>query len=163
MPTSSDRNVSKVNSTADGPVGDGVLAPRIASRATQRVAAEDMDGSTAGTGADAASVTRLGTASQAEAEQAAPEAEPAADNGDDDLQPDSMAARANVDQAAHYLTMLQGELLGEFSRVEADFDDVKAACQTLAGVDTIYKLTAEQLQKALDDIRERNPVSEPAA
>ena len=117
------------------------------------LAAEDMDGSTAGTGADAAGVTRLGTAPQAEAEQAATatatEAEPAAAASADaaDVHPDTL--------------VLRDEILSEFERVNADFDAVKAACQQMAGVDTILDLTDEQIRKALDDIRERHPVEEP--
>ena len=108
------------------------------------LAAEDMDGSTAGTGADAAGVTRLGTAPQAESEPAAAASADAAD-----VHPDTL--------------VLRDELLSEFARVNADFDDVNAACQQMAGVDTIWDLTAEQIRRALDDIRERHPVEEPAS
>ena len=164
VPTSS-AGTSKVNATQMVLLATAYVR-RGALHALLCVAAEDNDGSTAGTGADAAGVTRLGTAPQAESEQAAtaPETEPAADGaGGDDLPPDSMAAQATADQADHHMKTLQEELLREFARINADFDDVKAACQTLAGVDTIYELSAEQLQKALDDIRARFPVEAPAS
>ena len=140
VPTSS-AGTSKVNATQMVLLATS-YARRGALQALLSLAAEDNDGSTAGTGADTAGVTRLGTAPQAEAEQAttAPEA-------DDDEHPED----------ALIVEALQSMLMGEFARINADFDAVKAACQGLAGVDSIYDLSAEHLQKALDDIRERHP------
>lgn len=52
---------------------------------------------------------------------------------------------------------LQAVLMDEFKRLNADFDAVKASCQKLAGVDTIFELTVEQLETAIADIEKRFP------
>lgn len=107
---------------------------------------DDTDGTTGGTTHDTGAVTRLGTAgngarAQSPAQESATseEATPAA-------------------EATPELKKLQGELMEEFARIGADPGDVQAACQQLAGVDSIYAMTAEHLGRALADIRERFPV-----